>query len=286
MKTTFSIVLPAYKEENLSKLTNFLLKEKTEFELEKIIIVACGYSNELKFSDKKIDVIKERERKGKASAINLALEKISSDIVIVESSDTLPKKGSIEKLLKPFSSPEVGMTTGRPIPIDSKENFIGFFNHLVWLLHHLVSLDRPKVGEIMAFRKIIEEIPKKLATDESYLESIFQKKGYKIVYIPDAVINNKGIEDLRFLIKQRRRYFNGHLHIKKEYDYTVSTMSIKRIFMALIKYFEIKSLRNYKEFFWIFCAVCLETFSRILGTLDFYLFNKIPYKWEMIKERE
>jgi len=286
MKATFSIVLPAYKEENLNKLTNFLLKEKTEFNLEKIIIVACGYSNELKFSNKRIEVIKERERKGKASAINLALEKISSDIIIVESSDTLPKKGSIEKLLKPFVSPEVGMTTGRPIPINSKENFLGFFNHLVWLLHHLVSLDKPKVGEIMAFRKIIKEIPEKIATDESYLESVFHKKGYKIVYVPDAVINNQGIENLWFLIKQRRRYFNGHLHIKKEYDYAVSTMSTKRIFMALIKYFEIKSIRNYREILWIFCAACLEAFARILGTLDFYLFNKIPYKWEMIKERE
>jgi len=284
MKTSFSIIVPSYKVKNVNKLVSNLLKQKTNyFSLDKIFVVACGHSKGFIIDNKKVKVIEEKTRKGKAAAINTALNEIDSEIVIVESADTLPKQHTIEKLLLPFSSQEVGMTAGRAIPTNSKETFLGFFNHLVWFLHHLVSLEKPKVGEIMAFRKTVSKIPKKLAADESYLESLFYKKGYKIVYIPSAIINNEGIEDFGFLLKQRRRYFNGHLHIRKEYGYSVSTLSLKRIFVALLKYFEIKSIKNYKEFFWLFLAILFETFARFLGTLDFYIFNKIPYKWE-IKE--
>ena len=284
MKTNFSVIVPAYKENKIYNTLNLLLQQKNnQFNLQRIFLIASGYEDKIVFNHPKVIVIEEKVRKGKIAAINMALKKIHSELIIVESGDTIPKKDTIEKLLRPFKDPTVGMTCGRPIPISSKKTFLGFLTHLIWFLHHLISLERAKGGEIIAFRKIFNKIPTKIAADEAYVESVFSKKDYKIVYVPTAIVNNFGIENLSYILDQRKRYFIGHLHIKQKYGYFVSSMSIKRIFKALFEYFKIKSIQNYKETFWIFCAIFLETYARILASIEFYIFKKVPYKWKIVR---
>jgi len=261
----FSVIIPAYREKHLNNLIDCLLNQNLSkgMSLKKIVVVACGYKN-LSLKDKKVEIIQEKVRGGKASAINSALDTVDSEIIILESGDTLPGKDAVKRLLEPFSNFNVGMTAGRPIPSNDKKNFMGFLNHLVWYLHHLVSLEKPKVGEMFAFRKVIKKIPRKLVADESYFEYIMWKRGYKIVYVPDVIVFNKGTESLSYFLKQRRRIFNGHLHIKEKYGYPVSTMSIKRILKSLFRYFEINSVKNLREIFWLFLAISLELLARFL----------------------
>lgn len=281
----FSIIIPAYREEDINKLLSILLKQNLpkNMILDKIIVIAAEYGKFHFLKNKKIEIIKEEERKGKASAINVGLEKISSDIVVLESGDTLPKKNTIKNLLEPFDDPRVGMVTGRPTPLDNPKKFMGFLSHLTWFLHHLVSLERPKATEITAFRKIVEKIPKKLATDEAYIESEIFKRGYKIVYVPEAIVYNKNPAKISDFVKQRRRIFAGHVHLKSQYHYVVSTMDIIKIFRAIFKYFKTKSIKSYKQIIFLFFCIFLEIYARILGAIDYYIFNKVPYIWEIIK---
>jgi cellulose synthase/poly-beta-1,6-N-acetylglucosamine synthase-like glycosyltransferase len=84
-------------------------------------------------------------------------------------------------------------------------------------------LVRPKLGEAIAFRNIIISLPEDLAVDEAYIESVFTKRGYKLVYCPDAVIYNKAPETLMDFLKQRRRIETGHFYLRKKYGYHAST---------------------------------------------------------------
>jgi len=280
----FSIIIPAYSEENINKLLDILLKQNSiNYRLKKIIVIASGYKKYQFLKNKKVLIIKETRRRGKASAINSAIKKTISNIIILMSADILPKKNTIKNLLKPFSDNNVGMTTGRPISLDDPKKFNGFIVHLIWTLHHLVSQRRPKAGEIIAFRKLINRIPRKLAADESYIESIIFKMSYKIVYLPNVVIFNRGPKTISHFLKQRKRIFIGHLHIRKKYKYSVSTMNVERVLKAVIEYFKIKSSRNYKVIIWVIFAIFLEAYARILAMIDFYFLKKVPYKWEMIK---
>jgi cellulose synthase/poly-beta-1,6-N-acetylglucosamine synthase-like glycosyltransferase len=178
----FSVVIPAYREKNLNNLINRLSNQNLpkEMVLKKIVVVACGYEDLSLIKNKKVKIIREKIRKRKASAINSALNEITSEIVVLGSGDAMPKKDTVKNLLEPFSNSYVGMTAGRPIPLNDRRKFMGFLNHLVWLLHHLVSLEKPKVGEVFAFRKVIERIPRKLAADESYFEFIISKNVIKL----------------------------------------------------------------------------------------------------------
>ena len=99
-----SIIVPTYQDKNINKLLQRLLEQKID--LEKIIVVACGYKDFPFLKDEKITVIEEKERRGKAFAINTGLKNVDSEIVVVVSGDVLPKKDTIKNLLNHFQTQE------------------------------------------------------------------------------------------------------------------------------------------------------------------------------------
>ncbi|MCP4401879.1 MAG: glycosyltransferase, partial [bacterium] len=209
MTYTVSMGIMAYNEEAIigSLLKTVLQQRRQHARLMEIVVVASGCTDKTEEivrsymqADGCVRLLVQPKREGKASAINLFLEDASGDIVILESADTIPDEGTLDKLIAPFSDPQVGMTGAHPIPIDPKEGFIGFMVHLLWTLHHKIALQRPKLGELVAFRNIIEEIPPDTAVDEASLEAIIQEKGYKLRYVADAIVRNKGPENLRDMI--------------------------------------------------------------------------------------
>jgi len=285
----FSIIAPSYKEKEINKVLRLLLKQPLpkNWKLDKIFVVACGYEDFVFLKNKKIHVIREEQRMGKAYALNLALRKIKSDskidVVVIHNADVFPKRNMLKYLLSIFEDSSVGMSCVRPVSLDTTENFMGFLNNIVWDLHHLVSLESTKVGEAFAFRNVIKKIPKRLAADEAYIESEIRKRGYKITYVSNALVLNRGPQNILDFINQRKRIFTGHSHVKNKYGYEVSTMNIIRIIKAIIKYFKINSIKSPKQLVWLFCAIILEVSARSLGTIDFYIFKKVPYVWKMVK---
>jgi len=285
MVLTFSIILPVYKESNIYLLIKKLLAQAIpkEFYLQKIFIVGLGFNEQDLNKIKKILLIKEMFRKGKATAISTALKNVKSDIVILQSSDTIPSENTLNNILLPFLGKGVGMVTGRPLSTDNPKTFAGFLNHLIWYLHHIISLSKPKGGEIIAFRNILRKLPHALAADEAYIEYKIHKNGLKIVYSPTAVVYNKGPRKIKDFIKQRERIYVGHLHIKGKYGYFVSTISIVAVVNALFKFFRLNHIKNFREHVWIVLAIFLEVYARFLGMIDYYVMHRLPYKWEIIK---
>lgn len=278
----FSIIVPAYNEKGIYRLIYSLLNQNLPKNviLDKIILVACGYKKLPSFRGKKVIVIKEKIRAGKAVAINMGLKKLkSSDVIVVISGDVLIEKNAVAKLLSSFSNLRVGMVGGRPIPLNDKTKLIGFIVHLIWDLHHLISLYYPKTGELIAFRNVIDEIPRKTCVDEASIEAEIKEKNYDIKYVPNAIVYIKGPETILGLIKQRKRIFIGHLHLKNSKGYEVSTMNTWIILKCLIKIIKTKP----EKIHWILFAILLEAYIRLSSIFDFYIRKKNPYKWEIIK---
>jgi cellulose synthase/poly-beta-1,6-N-acetylglucosamine synthase-like glycosyltransferase len=196
----------------------------------------------------------------------------------MESGDTLPAKKTVENLLKPFSNPKVGMTSTRPMPVDSPQTFLGFTTHLLWNLHHQVSLRRPKTGEMVAFRKVLKAIPP-LIVDEAYIEGTIKKKGYAVVYVPEAVVYNKGPETVSDFLKQRRKIHSGHLYLREKTGYQVSTMDPLGLVSLAFKCFKL----NFRNFFFLLGAALLELSARFLGWWDYKIKKKNRIIWEIAK---
>lgn len=274
-KTRFTVGICAYNEEKtIGKLLDFLLKEKFKnTQLDKIIVVASGCTDKtedvvLEFGqkDSRVKLIKERKRRGKASAINKIIQSSKSKIIVLVSADVVPSKGAIEKLVLALQETEVGMVGGRPIPRNKPDNLVGFAVNLQWKLHHLISLRRPKLGEMVAFKKIFKRIHPKSAVDEAIVECLVATQGYEIRYEPRAIVHNKGPETIRDFLRQRRRIYAGHLATKRHYGYAVSTFEAFRIVPYLLKVIE----PSWQFFVFTPLVAFLEFIARIAGWLDYH----------------
>jgi cellulose synthase/poly-beta-1,6-N-acetylglucosamine synthase-like glycosyltransferase len=284
-----SILIPCYNErKNLERLLNALIKQKVSppFLIREIVVVASGCNDgseevvkKFALKDKRVKLLTQQKRDGKASAINFFLKQNSSDIIVMESADTLPEEYAINNLLRPFINSKVGMTGGRPIPLNKYKSLTDRISSLSWHIQHEVSLRcPPKVGEFVAFRKIIEKIPEKTAADEESISAIIQQKGYKVVYVPHAIVYNKAPEKISEFIKQKERIHYGHLWIKKYQHYIVPSLNYFRVAKVLVEIIK----KNPLKIFTIFPLALFELFARLLGTIDFYLLKKDMSAWEPI----
>ena len=108
--------------------------------------------------------------------------------------DTLPEPTAIEHLVQPFADPSVGMTGARVIPLNTPTTWLGFTVQMLWHVHHQLALRKPKLGELVAFRNVIDDFPEDTSTDEPAIEALIAAKGYRLVYAPKAVVYNRGPE--------------------------------------------------------------------------------------------
>ncbi|MCB5278292.1 MAG: glycosyltransferase [Candidatus Cloacimonetes bacterium] len=224
-----------------------------------------------------VKLFTQQKREGKSCAINLFMANAKEDILLVVSADVIPAKSTIEQLVSVFEDERVGASGGRPVPINSNDSFVGYSVNLLWRLHHRMALISPKLGEMIAFRKVMDAIPKDSAVDEASIEAIVRAKGLSLRYLPAALITNKGPENISDFIKQRRRIQNGHLWLIKNQNYQVISQD-KGILVRILKT-EIKE--RPLEVFRLFAAVLLEVYCRLLGSWDFYVRGKNPFNWEI-----
>jgi len=227
--------------------------------------------------DNRIKLLRQSQRKGKASAVNLFLSNASNEIIILASADIIPENGALDKLIAPFDDQNIGMTGARPVPINPKDVFIGFAVHLMWSLHHKVALVDPKMGEMVAFRNIVREIPPDTAVDEASIEAIVKKNGYRLCYVSDAIVKNKGPENINDFIKQRRRIAAGHRHLYHNQKHQVSTFNTLRILIILLR----EHSWTVRDTVWTCGSILLEVIGRMLGYYDIYIKKKNPVIWDI-----
>lgn len=274
------------EENNIRNILASLLAQKTTNPIKEIIVVSSACTdrtdaiieNEFLTFSPKIILLKQEKREGKASAINLILKSTSSDIVVLESGDTTPTKGTIVNLTKHFENANIGMTGGHPIPVNNPDTFMGFTVHLLWNLHHKLAKKNPKLGELVAFRRnLVDNILNDTAVDEAFIEALIKRKGFELKYVPDAIVYNKGPENISDFLKQRRRIYAGHKSLKKTDGYAPSSMNILSIVRV---FFEDLDLGP-KESIWALGSIFLELYGRLLGLYDFYIKKDNPFIWNI-----
>jgi len=281
-----SIGVLAYNEEaNIGKLLNALLKQNLDkVIIDKIIVVSSACTDrtddiceEYATKHDQIELIKEPERNGKSAAINKFIKATSSDILVIESADTIPASNVIELFVSAFEDNKVGMAGGRPVPENSEKSFIGYSVNMLWRLHHQMALISPKLGEMVGFRRVFESIPEESAVDEASIEAIIREKNLELKYIPEAIIHNKGPETLADFMSQRRRIAAGHLWLEEHQGYKVVSNSNKILFRLLCN--EIKERPT--RIFNLVGTMMIEIWCRFLGWHDYKVKGKNPFKWDI-----
>lgn len=282
-KIDVSIGICAYNEEqNIEKLLNSLFMQKLDkFNIVEVLVFSDGSTDKtneivssLSVRYEKIKLFTNEKRMGKYWAVNRFIKEAKSNVLVLESADTIADDNAVEILCTPLLADTVGAVCSRPIPINLGHGLLGEIVSFMWDLHHKISLKRPKFGEMIAFRNIIGSIPKTIC-DEEMIACLIQRNGLLLKYSPEARVFNKGPQSINDFLKQRSRIFLGHLYLRYDNKYRVSTLDGKILLSIICSEFE-----KYK-FGIVFTAMCLELLARILGLMDF-IFKRERFIWEMI----
>ncbi len=281
-----SVGITAHNEEaNIGQLLEAMLKQELkQVEITEIIVVASGCTDcttdivrQYCQRDARLRLIEQPKREGKTAAINLFLQNAREDICVLESGDTVPGPTTIENLVKLFEDPCVGMTGAQKIPVNVPDHIVGYMSHLRLELEHQLCLEIPRLGELIAFRKVFTRLPPDVAMDEAFVEALVIKRGMQVKYAPEAVVYNMGPTTLGEFIMQRRRNWAGHLHLQHKYRYRVSSMDNLRV--ANIAWQEVK--KALRLLFTLGSLAFVEALARVLGTYDYYLRGRKHEVWDI-----
>lgn len=218
-----SVGIAAYNEEK--NIENTLRKWLDE-PIDEIIVVSDASTDKtnkiiqkISKKDKRVRLIERKRREGKPSALNEILKMVKGQIIIMTDADLYPKKGSTNFLLKHFKDKKVGLVAGHPVLINS-EGMVGYWSRISFDIMHRKRLNNTELdvtGNLYAIRNgLVRKIPTEVMIDDTYVALMVKKKGYDIVYEPNAIVYVDHPKTIKDFIVQKTRTRTGWYQISKD----------------------------------------------------------------------
>jgi poly-beta-1,6-N-acetyl-D-glucosamine synthase len=232
---------------------NILLDETAEHELPEVTILVAAY-NEADIIDKKIantfgleyprDKIKyifvtdgstdgtpeivmeypaltllhKPEREGKINAVNRAMEKVDTPIVVFTDANTLLNSGALKKIVRHFQDENVGAVAGeKRIIVEAKDKASGAGEGIYWKyesalkkwdseLHSVVGA----AGELFSIRTSLHDpVPGDTIIEDFFITLRIAAKGYRVIYEPEAYAIEKSSYSVKEELKRKTRIAAG-----------------------------------------------------------------------------
>ena len=286
---TAGVVVPTHNDgANIGPLLDRLLEEP---DVGEIVVVASGCDDGTVAAVSSVtaahpDTVRlyvEKERSGKVSAVNFGLAQLRTPVMVVVSGDVLPDRGAIAKVVQALREPGVGLAGGRPVPVNGSGTPIGHAAHLLWRLHHRLALHQPKLGEMIALRaEAVVSLPR-TSVDEACFQALLERAGWRSVYVPEAVVWNRGPGTRADFISQRRQIHTGHLWLRRRQHYAVPSLHLGLLRSELWADVRTEPKGMYpRQLAWTAAAVGMEAWARLLARLD-YLQGKENHVWAMVE---
>lgn len=180
-------------------------------------------------------------------------------------------------MVRMFHDPAVGMTGAQKVAVNTPDQFVGLLSHLRLRMKHQLFLDVPRQGELIAFRKVIDELPSHVAMDEAFVEAFIIRGGMQARYAPDAVVYPMGPETVGNFVLQRRRNPTSHLYLKEKHGYRVSSLQNMRVVRIALE----EAWGAIRLVSTLGVLAVLEAYSRVLGAWDYKVKKRKHVVWDM-----
>jgi cellulose synthase/poly-beta-1,6-N-acetylglucosamine synthase-like glycosyltransferase len=284
--------IPAYNEERtISRLLQSFLEQPTAgFVLKEIVVNARGSMDntnarvqEAMRLDSRIRLISGTLREGKAAALTAILRSVKDDVMLFVDGDVVLERQAISILMRPLLlDHKVGICSGNTMPMKDKNGFFDFASFFIRSLHHelcayLTSRGcAPKVnGTFFAIRRnIVDSFPYNVVSDDEYASLQAQKMGYRIAYVPEAMVYTRDPHTVTDFINWQRRIIAGQMYMKRHFNYQVPTMRPSVAVPSLLKLMN-KQRRKLLSILAVFSLGALSYLLAFVASRR----NEIPYTY-------
>jgi cellulose synthase/poly-beta-1,6-N-acetylglucosamine synthase-like glycosyltransferase len=265
--------------------------------LKKVVIVAsdCAEDSleEMRAwagQDRRIEIVEEPVRRGKADAINKILRRAEGDYIVFVNSDASPEGRAIERLVTIIASdPSIGGVSANPVP-EVNGGITSRLLDLMWTAHNEsalalnhMNLANHSSDELVAFRRAaLTKLPPGLVNDGAFLGGTARQKGYTIKFCSDALVRVETPTLLADVISQRRRILFGHSEVWRRIGSpprTIESLMLSRPstgFRLLVR-----TIARHPRFLAVTpVAVVTEVAAILLSTWDSMMSTKRHSVWE------
>jgi len=224
-----SIIVPAHNEQAvIGRRIDNLLSLDYPSDMYEILIVESGStdgSHEIVESviaqrgnrPPELRLLRQTERQGKASAINVGKRHARGEIVLVTDANAVFEPDVLRQMMPHFEDPKVGAVGGRYL-VSNPDNVYSASESFYWDLEYIMRRGEAAVdsaclfhGEINAWRKDLAEPDTRNLSED--LDTVIQirRAGYRIEYEPAARVYEPAATSAQDQITQRKRTTTGTL---------------------------------------------------------------------------
>lgn len=233
--TEITILVPCHNEgKTIAPTCKSLLN--LDYSSYKVIFIDDGST------DDTVDILREftnmtsnyhlliiEDNKGKAHALNIALELVKSDFVLIIDADTIIRQDALQHYLRPFKYHDnLGAVTGNPIPINRNTLFAKFqtaeFMSIIGLIkrtQHLWGRIFTVSGCATAYRtselKVVGGFSTNTATEDIDVTWKLQRSGKQIYFEPLSTVCIQVPNRFIDYWKQRKRWAMGGWHLLRNH---------------------------------------------------------------------
>ena len=173
-----------------------------------------------------VELFRVEGRVGKTEARNVAMASIEGEIIIFSDATTTYKEDLIEKMVRNFADPKVGMVTGHLIYRDSSNTQMGTGQKLYWKYESTIKKAQTSMGTltgsvgcVTAFRKeLYTPLPKNIIEDFTG-PLMLVIKGFRVVYEEEALCfedtTKKAANEWNMRVRVIRGGMSGMIHARK-----------------------------------------------------------------------
>jgi len=226
--------------------------------------------------DPRVRLIEEPVRLGKAAAVSRILSEARGDQIIFVSADVTPEPDCLMSLVRTMADPKVGISCGRPEPIQRGRRLVSAIVKTLWGFHNwqLEKLNHAGLlmhaSEVFCIRRgIVKQIPRTIVNDDAYLAVKAKSHGYRIKYLRNSQVQVFGPQTIGDYLKQRRRIIAGHYQVR-----SATGKFSQYLFYSLISRpnLTLKLLTGYfaarREFAGLAAAALIEVVANLLAVSD------------------
>lgn len=145
------------------------------------------------YANRGVELSHREPRCGKLAAINRAIARARGEIVVFSDANNSYACDALRELVTPFADPTVGAVTGAKT-IQRGDGVLGESEGLYWRYESFIKERESQIGcctavagEVLAIRRgLYEPAPDHIINDDFYIALRLVRRGYRVVYAPNA----------------------------------------------------------------------------------------------------
>ncbi|MFD0749427.1 glycosyltransferase family 2 protein [Mucilaginibacter calamicampi] len=220
---TCTLIVAAYNEEIFiaEKIKNSLELNYPEGKLQLIFITDGS-------SDKTADIVAKYPgvihmhsagRKGKMAAVNRAIASVTTDVMVFTDANTFLNNDAIINICRHYADAKVGAVAGEKRVLITEKSDATAGEGFYWKYESKLKVWDSELysvvgaaGELFSVRTdLYEHVPPTAIIDDFMISMLIAKKGYRIVYEPEAYAMETASEDVKEELKRKIRIAAGGL---------------------------------------------------------------------------